>query len=68
MPLEDLSTDALRALVKLLLVRGTLSVSNPMPYVELQQGGYAYRVASVRNGFIFNADNEERIKKLLRLV
>lgn len=67
LPLESFSVRALRALVKLLLVRGTVQVSNPTPYVELQEAGWAYRVASVRGGFVFNEDNREAIEKELRL-
>jgi hypothetical protein len=66
-PLDDLSRPALRALVKLLLVPGTLSAGNPGPYLELQRRGYAYRVASVRNGFVFNEDNRSAILRAIGL-
>jgi len=66
-PLEDLSPEALRALVKLLLASGTLSVSRAAPYVELQRAGWAYRVASVPNGFVFNDDNRQEILQMLHL-
>lgn len=66
-PLDELSKPALRALVKLLVSRRVLSVSNPTPYVELWNGGWAYRVASVPNGFVVNDDNMPQIKRMLHL-
>lgn len=66
-PIENLSPSALRSLVKLLLARQTLMVTSPAPYTELQRAGYAYRVTSVRNGFVFNEDNRDAIMRQLRL-
>ena len=66
-PLDTLSPGALRALVKLLLARRTLTVHQPEPYLELQRSGYAYRVASVRNSFVFNEDNRDAILEMLHL-
>ena len=65
--LTELSESALRALVKLLLVKSVLQVGDPEPYLELQRAGYAYRVASVFNGFVFNEDNRGAILKKLGL-
>lgn len=67
LPLSDLSPEALLALVKLLLAKSTLRVSRPAPYVELQRAGYAYRVASVPGGFVFNEDRRAEIVELAGL-
>jgi len=66
-PIESLSEKALIALVKLTITGRTLVVSNTAPYEELQRAGYAYRVASIRNGFVFNEDNRKEMIQALGL-